>query len=215
MVSAVSNVGVPLNRLIAELGSVRTRSGGDALGDAGRVGEAASTSDATVGKSELTEEERRQVDELSRRDVEVRRHEQAHKSAAGSHATGGPSFEYQTGPDGKRYAVGGEVGIDTSPVDGDPTATIRKMQQIRAAALAPAEPSSQDRRIAAETTRAEQEARAELSRQENGGDSDRGGTTFVDRDSVKPKSAGHSQLQFALAAQLGQQSGRYIDVAVS
>ncbi len=215
MVSALSNVGVPMNRLIAELGNVRTRSAGDAFGDAGRVGEVASMSDATVGKSELTEEERRQVDELSRRDVEVRRHEQAHKSAAGSHATGGPSFEYQTGPDGQRYAVGGEVGIDTSPVGGDPAATIRKMQQIRAAALAPAKPSSQDRRVAAETSRAEQDARAELSRQENGGDSDRGGTTFVNRNFVKPESAGHSLLQFALAAQLGQQSGRYIDVAVS
>ncbi|MCH8129990.1 MAG: hypothetical protein IIC70_08840, partial [Acidobacteria bacterium] len=60
------------------------------------------------------------------------------KAAAGSNASGGPTFEFTTGPDGKRYAVGGEVQIDTSAVDGDPQATIQKMQQVRRAALAPA-----------------------------------------------------------------------------
>ena len=78
----------------------------------------------------------------------VRAHEQAHKAAAGAHAKGGPTYEYQSGPDGKRYAVGGEVQIDTSPVPNDPQATIQKMQQVQRAANAPAEPSSQDRRVA-------------------------------------------------------------------
>lgn len=214
MVSALSNVGVPVNRLIAALGATRPRGTGVAIGDS-CCAEEVSPSEATVGKSELTEEERRQVEELSRRDSEVRRHEQAHKSAAGAHATGGPSFEYQTGPDGQRYAVGGEVGIDTSPVADDPAATIRKMQQIRAAALSPAEPSSQDRRVAAKAAKAEQEARSELSRQENGEYTKQGEKTFVERNSVGPQSAGHALLQFALAAQSGPQSGRYIDVAVS
>ena len=44
-------------------------------------------------------------------DREERQHEQAHLSAAGGHARGGPSYQYETGPDGKRYAVGGEVSI--------------------------------------------------------------------------------------------------------
>src|SRR5690606_36735775 len=47
-------------------------------------------------------------------------------------------------------------------VPGDPRATMEKAQQIRRAAMAPAEPSPQDRRVAAEAARLEAEARAEL-----------------------------------------------------
>ena len=120
---------------------------------------------ATEAGSDLTEEEEQQVAELKSRDREVRAHEQAHLAAAGPYATGGPTFSYQKGPDGQRYAVGGEVGIDTSPVSGDPEATIQKAQQIRAAALAPASPSSQDQQVAAAATQMESQARAELSKQ--------------------------------------------------
>jgi len=115
--------------------------------------------------SELTKEEKQQVEKLKQRDAEVRRHEQAHKAAAGGNANGGPTFEFQTGPDGKRYAVGGEVSIDTSEVSGDPQATIQKMQQIRRAALAPAQPSGQDRAVAAQAQATEQAARAELAKE--------------------------------------------------
>ncbi|MDX1812284.1 MAG: putative metalloprotease CJM1_0395 family protein [Gammaproteobacteria bacterium] len=114
----------------------------------------------------LTEEQLRQVDELKKRDQEVRTHEAAHLAAAGQHALGGPSFDYQNGPDGKRYAVGGEVGIDTSKVANDPEATIAKAQQIRAAAMAPAEPSSQDRRVAAQAAQMEAQARSDLREQQ-------------------------------------------------
>lgn len=120
---------------------------------------------ANEAGSDLTEEEQEQVSELKSRDREVRSHEQAHLAAAGAYATGGPSYEYQQGPDGRRYAVGGEVGIDTSPVSGDPEATIQKAQQIRAAALAPASPSGQDQQVAAAATQMESQARAELSKQ--------------------------------------------------
>ncbi len=99
--------------------------------------------------SQLSEEEQQQVQELKSRDQQVRTHEAAHAAAAGPHANGGPSFTYQLGPDGRSYAIGGEVQIDVSPVEGDPEATIRKMQAVRAAALAPADPSSQDRAVAA------------------------------------------------------------------
>jgi len=116
-------------------------------------------------QQELTKKEQQEVNNLKNRDREVRTHEQAHKAAAGNHASGGPSYEYQTGPDGKRYAVGGEVQIDTSPVRGDPQATIRKAQVIQQAAMAPAEPSSQDRQVAAEASRMEAEAHKELTQQ--------------------------------------------------
>jgi len=119
---------------------------------------------ALVGK--LSKSEQRVVEKLKDRDREVRAHEQAHLAAAGPYATGGPSFEYQTGPDGQRYAVGGEVGIDTSPIPGDPEATIRKAQVVRAAALAPANPSAQDRAVAAAAAKMEVQAQQELRQQE-------------------------------------------------
>ncbi len=125
--------------------------------------------DSSGGKehssTELTEEEELEVEELKRRDSEVRAHEQAHSSAAGNLALGGVSFDYETGPDGKRYAVGGEVSIDTSGVAGDPQATIRKAQQIRRAASAPVDPSAQDRSVAAEASRMEAQARSEIAQQ--------------------------------------------------
>ncbi len=111
---------------------------------------------------ELTPQEQKEVDKLEKRDREVRRHERAHKAAAGSFAIGGPAYEYSTGPDGKRYAVGGEVRLDTSKLRGDPAATVRKMRSIRRAALAPAEPSPSDRSVATEATRKSAEAEREI-----------------------------------------------------
>lgn len=116
---------------------------------------------ATAGHRELSSEEQAEVDRLRDRDVEVRAHEQAHAARGGHHA-GAPQYEYEMGPDGQRYAVGGKVSIDTAAVQGDPEATLRKMETVRAAANAPAEPSSQDRAVAAEAARTEQKARAEL-----------------------------------------------------
>lgn len=109
----------------------------------------------------LTPAEQDLVDRLAARDREVRAHEQAHARVGGQYA-GSPSYTYQTGPDGKRYAIGGSVAIDVSPVPGDPEATIAKMEQVKAAALAPAEPSSADRRIATLAEAASREAQAVL-----------------------------------------------------
>jgi hypothetical protein len=69
---------------------------------------------------------------------------------------------YERGPDGAQYAIGGEVSIDTAPVDGDPQATIEKMRTVRAAALAPAEPSPQDRAVAAQAMQLMLQAQSEL-----------------------------------------------------
>lgn len=116
------------------------------------------TSGEPVG---LTEEEETVVRDLANTDREVRRHEQAHAAAGGAHA-GAPSYQYQQGPDGKRYAVNGEVSIDTSPVQGDPKATIAKMRQVKAAANAPAQPSGQDRSVSAAASAIAAQAEAEL-----------------------------------------------------
>jgi hypothetical protein len=124
-------------------------------------GEEESTSQQTGPKSdlELSDEERQLLKDLKARDAEVRAHEQAHLAAAGPYANGAPTFEYQTGPDGRQYAVGGEVSIDTSPVPGDPEATVRKAQTIKRAALAPSDPSAQDRQVAAQAAQLEAQAR--------------------------------------------------------
>lgn len=113
---------------------------------------------------ELTNEEKKEVQQLKQRDTEVRRHEQAHLSAAGRYARGGAQYTFTRGPDGRQYATGGEVSIDVSPTK-TPEGTITKAQVVKAAALAPAEPSSQDRAIAAAAGKMENEARAELAKQ--------------------------------------------------
>ncbi len=113
----------------------------------------------------LSEPEKKEVAALQQRDLEVRQHEQAHLAAAGRYASG-MSLTTRVGPDGRHYAVGGEVSIDMSEVPGDPDATIAKAQSIRRAANAPANPSSQDRIVAADATRMEAKARLEKIHQE-------------------------------------------------
>jgi hypothetical protein len=109
----------------------------------------------------LTADQEEEIRRLAARDTEVRAHEAAHQAAAGA-AGGGASFTYVTGPDGKQYAVGGEVPVQLA-AGRTPEETIRNAQQVRAAALAPADPSAQDRAVAAEAAALEAAARAEIS----------------------------------------------------
>ena len=118
-----------------------------------------------INENKLTDEEKRQVEKLKKTDREVRAHESAHMSAGAGLVRSGANFQYTTGPDGKQYAVGGEVSIDTSPVPDDPQATIIKMQRVQQAALAPAKPSGQDHRVAAEAAAKAASARQELNKQ--------------------------------------------------
>lgn len=111
-------------------------------------------------EQDLSNEQRQVVNDLKKRDLEVKAHEQAHMASGGPVVQGGATYQYQTGPDGKMYAVGGEVKIDVSP-ERTPEATIRKMQQVRKAALAPAQPSSTDRAVAAQASQIEAQARAQ------------------------------------------------------
>ncbi len=105
-----------------------------------------------------------QIAELKSRDREVRAHEAAHAAVGGQYA-GAPVLQYQKGPDGRRYAVAGEVSIDTSTVPDNPQATIRKLETVRAAALAPADPSPQDRQVAARASILIADARRQLALQ--------------------------------------------------
>ncbi|MBX2821960.1 MAG: hypothetical protein KTR29_19855 [Rhodothermaceae bacterium] len=122
------------------------------------------TSEVGPDGKEFTPEEEKEIEKLKDRDREVRRHEQAHFQAAGNYASP-PKYEYQTGPDGKRYAIGGSVEIDMSAVTDDPEATLNKARVIKRAALAPEEPSAQDRKVAREADRMATQAQKEITEQ--------------------------------------------------
>ncbi|MBU0484216.1 MAG: hypothetical protein KKB30_06855 [Proteobacteria bacterium] len=99
--------------------------------------------------------------QLKSADLNIRAHERAHLAAAGSLAISRASFEYVQGPDGRRYAVAGEVAIDTSK-EMAPEATMVKMVKVRSAALAPAMPSLQDRKVATRASLSISEAVREI-----------------------------------------------------
>jgi hypothetical protein len=122
------------------------------------------STDRSSSGEQLSTDQQKQVDKLKETDSHVRAHEQAHLAASGGLAMGGASFEYETGPDGKRYAVGGEVQIDTSKGK-TPEETLAKASRIRSAALAPSDPSGQDRAVAAAATQMAAEAQQEISTQ--------------------------------------------------
>jgi len=109
----------------------------------------------------LDREETARVKELKQTDCHVRAHEMAHLAAGAGLVKGGASYTYKQGPDGKLYAVSGEVSIDTSE-GGTPRETITRMQRVKAAALAPSDPSPQDRAIAAAASAKLAEAAHEL-----------------------------------------------------
>ena len=112
---------------------------------------------------EMTEEEKEEAEKLKQRDREVRAHEQAHLSAAGNLAAGGASYQFKTGPDGQQYAVGGEVPLKVQDSK-DPQEDLRNAQRLERAALAPAEPSSSDRTIAAKARSKASQAQQEISK---------------------------------------------------
>ncbi len=111
--------------------------------------------------TELTTSEQQQVSELSQIDSQVRAHEAAHIAAGGSVVSGGASYTYQKGPDGQLYAIGGEVPISSAGAS-SPEAKIAIAKEMQAAALAPANPSLQDLKVAASATQMEAQARQEL-----------------------------------------------------
>jgi hypothetical protein len=95
----------------------------------------------------LTAVDRQRVDELQRIDSAVRQEEKAHAARAGRFA-GPPTYTFERGPDGKRYAVAGSVSIRLDLPLSDPATVERALEAVRQAALAPHAPSAQDFRVA-------------------------------------------------------------------
>jgi hypothetical protein len=150
-----------------EASTAATEDGVEATGSEGEGADSGAGAErAEASNVGVSQEERAQLSEYSKRDREVRAHEQAHKAAGGQFA-GSIHLEYEVGPDGKRYAVSGEVPIDVSPEE-DPEATLRKMAIVGRAANAPADPSGADRQVAAQAAALAQKARAEMAAERYG-----------------------------------------------
>lgn len=146
-----------------------------AVGGSSAVYTSMSSRQSTGGQAQLTLEQQQEVQRLKATDEKVRAHEAAHQSA-GAGLTSGANYQYVRGPDGKQYAVAGDVKIDVSPGQ-TPQQTIDKAKRVEAAALAPADPSSQDRAVAAQAAQMALQAQMELSRAKNAEQSGNGGNT--------------------------------------
>jgi hypothetical protein len=151
---------------MARLGAIDPRGPESIIVDKELLGEKSSLElKQAAEKGSRSSEMLNQLAQLKARDSEVRAHESAHIAAGGRYITGGASYTYQKGPDGGQYAVGGEVGIDSSPVPGKPEETAEKMRIVRAAALAPSDPSAADLSVAASAAQVEAEALSEIAQE--------------------------------------------------
>ncbi len=117
----------------------------------------------SAGKSasQLTSQQQQEVNRLKAIDSKVRAHEEAHM-AAGAGLAGSASYQYARGPDGRQYAVAGEVSISL-PSGGTPESIVAQARQVVTAALAPEDPSPQDRAVAAAAEAMASQARQEIS----------------------------------------------------
>ena len=131
--------------------------------EADKTAKAPEAQPRTDAKSAEERQKDAQVQELKQIEREVIAHEAAHMAAAGA-LGGGVSYTYTAGPDGKRYITGGEVPIQIQP-GSTPEETLRNMQQVQRAALAPADPSGQDRQVAAQAAAMAAQARSEIATQ--------------------------------------------------
>lgn len=120
-----------------------------------------SNSNEKTKEQDLNPQEKIKLEKLKRADAHVKAHELAHIMAGGPYVRGGAHYTYIVGPDGNKYAIAGEVKIDMTPVPNNPDATIRKAETIRRAALAPSDPSPQDRAVAQKAAQMAMKARIE------------------------------------------------------
>ena len=176
-----------------------------ALYNAEQKTESEKKENSTNSNKELTPQEKQEVAELKTTDAEVRAHEQAHKAAAGGLRTSAPNYEYETGPDGKKYAVAGDVNVSYQH-SSDPEVNLRNAQQLKASALAPADPSSQDRKVAAQADREITEARQEiLEEQKQTEKNEENSSNNINTSSVEPEAKAKSNNEYGsveLAPQL-------------
>jgi hypothetical protein len=119
----------------------------------------------------LDEEERRQLDRLKLTDRLVRQREETQGRLTFELWDGGPEYRYETGPDGKKYAVDGTVRV--SELNDSPEEKLRRARLVRMSALIDIPPSPEGQKDAAKAIAEEGEAIRELRKRTK--DPDEGG----------------------------------------
>lgn len=119
-----------------------------------------------------SETEVRQMDDKSRK---ITNHENKHAAILRDSGTGvadaKPQLTQKQGPDGRQYAVAGEVNTDLRPVPGNPKATEHKAEAVYRSAIGDTDRSESDNQAARQALFSAQEARQAKSQQPAGNDS--------------------------------------------
>lgn len=182
--------GTQTRRPVGGASSSQGLSSGETL--LGAQQEAGQTNTGTAkGADDLSEEERQQVAKLKQIDAKVRAHERAHAAVGGQYA-GAPSYSYTRGPDGQMYAVAGEVSIDLG-AENDPEATLQKAAQVAAAALAPADPSGQDRAVAAAAAQLRLQALGQIREEKRAEDEQKEAERVADKEAEEARATAAEQ----------------------
>ena len=141
---------------------------------------------------------RKRIPVIQKKNLHSRRHENAHKAAAAGLTTSAPNYEYETGPDGKKYAVAGDVNVSYKHSD-DPEVNLRNAQQLKASALAPADPSSQDRKVAAQADREIAQARQDILEEQRqmSEEEEESSSNISDINSTEPEDTSETNKQYS------------------
>lgn len=102
---------------------------------------AGAANDAAKTPAEMTDAERAELSRLQARDSAVKQEEKGHAAAAGQYASA-PQYQYEIGPDGNAYAVGGHVDVSIASQGGSDTRSA--LAALQNAALSPNAPSGAD-----------------------------------------------------------------------
>lgn len=114
---------------------------------------------------ELSSDDLRRVRELERIDRVVRAQENVLRAVAPDVVRGEPTFEFELGPDGQRYAIEGDSHIEL-PKGAEPRVAAEEASRALRAALAASGGSSADTSIALRAAGIEARARAQIRREE-------------------------------------------------
>ncbi|MDN5108208.1 putative metalloprotease CJM1_0395 family protein [Aliarcobacter butzleri] len=101
--------------------------------------------EVVLGENYDENDYQRVLNKFKNKDNEVKTHEQTH--ASGVATTSAINYNYQVGPDGKLYAIGGSVRFDTS-IPKDPQSAKVKMDQLQSASSSVSSLSGADASIA-------------------------------------------------------------------
>lgn len=131
------------------LTEAQARAGGVSASDYRKALEAAKNKqdaanpDAAKSPGDLSQNERAELAQLQARDAAVRQEEKGHAAAAGQYGSA-PQYEYQVGPDGQAYAIGGHVDMHIAAKTGSKEDINQALTTLQNAALSPNAPSAAD-----------------------------------------------------------------------